>query len=470
MKKKSSAINIIFVSFIIISILLGAYNGNLQAVVDASFATAKSAVSLAIGLIGIMALWLGLVRILEAGGLMYSLAEAVRPYLQKLFPDIPAGHPAMSAMLLNISANMLGLGNAATPFGLKAMTELDKINPIKGTATNAMCLFLAINTSSVTLLPLGVIGVRAAAGCGRPADIFLPTLIATSISTLVAVLAAIFFAARDKQYTAAVIAAPSENADVTLPQEDCEKDDRHNKYDNLLTTPTKTGRFLCWLTLGTIATIFVYRLVSIFIKTSDAVLLQSSPICALGISCTTWNAVKDFLMNEVISFWLMPLLMLLIISYGFYRGVKMYEAVTDGAKQGFDIAVRIIPFLVAILVAVGMFRASGAMAILTDMIGPYTAWIGLPAEALPVALLRPLSGTGAFAVVSEIINHAPNSYEAFVASILMGCTETTFYVIAVYFGSVGITRIRHALACGLLADIAGIIASSLVASLFWIPS
>ena len=396
---------------------------------DASFESAKAAVNLSIGLIGVMSLWLGLMRILEAGGLMFGIANALKPIMGKLFPEVPTKHPAMGAMILNFSANMLGLGNAATPFGIKAMKELDKLNPYKGTATNAMCLFLAINTSSIALLPLGVISVRAAAGASNPAAIWIPSTLATLCSTFVGVFSALLLAKRDKTYQQST-ETNSEETESTVEQE-------HEKYASLIKSP---GPIECKMLRISVITFLV---------------------------CLIWAFAVN--KNEIsqASQWLMPGLMMLIVSFGVSRGVKIYEAVTDGAKQGFDIAIKIIPFLVVILVAIGMFRASGAMDLMATILNPITSLIWMPADVLPMALVRPLSGTGSFAVMSELINHAPDSYSAFLASVIMGSTETTFYILAVYMGSVGITKLRHAFLASILADLAGVFASCVLTKIFY---
>jgi spore maturation protein SpmA len=363
----------------------------------------------------------------------------------KLFPDVPPTHPAMGAIILNISANMLGLGNAATPFGIKAMVELNKLNPLKGTATNAMCLFLAINTSSVTLFPLGVIGVRAAANSSNPAAIFLPTLLATLCSTVVGVSVASWFGRRDKlglesssQEVESVKEESAEELEINGRGDRVEEPD----YSHLLYPTGRASQIIAWFFAIAFGGTIVYGT----IRSEN-----------LG----------DFFFQDLMSHWLMPILILLIIIYGVGRGVKVYEAVTEGAKQGFEIAIRIIPFLVAILVAIGMFRASGAMEMVSNLLSPLTNLIGMPAEVLPMALLRPLSGGGAFGIMSELIERSPDSYSAFLASTMMGSTETTFYILAVYFGAVGITRIRHALVAGLLADATGLLAACIFSSLFW---
>lgn len=439
--------NIIFVLMIGLAVWCAALDDKMAQITEASFESAKSAVQLALNLVGVMALWLGLVRVLEAGGLMHRLALMITPVMRGLFPDVPPHHPAMGAMLLNMSANILGLGNAATPFGLKAMVELEKLNPFKGTATNAMCMFLAINTSSITILPLGVIGVRAAAGAAQPAQIFIPSLLATTFSTAVAVITATLFARADRRYLQAYAEQNAkseirEGESVEASENTIQTTTEQTDYSSLLTEPSTPQRLTGYLFLGGFFLLLLWKLFS-----------ADSP--------------RTFFVDQVITHWLMPFLMLGIISYGLIRGVKVYEAVTSGAKQGFDIAVRIIPFLVAILVAIGMFRASGAMDYLIAILGPITSFVGMPPEVLPMALIRPLSGTGAFAIMSALINEDPNSYVSFVASVMQGSTETTFYVLAVYFGASGTTKIRHALPAALLADVAGLVGSCIICKFFW---
>jgi spore maturation protein SpmA len=430
---KPSVMNLVFVGFILVSVSCAAWNGSMEAITAASFNAARDAVFLAGKLIGVMALWLGLVKVLEEGGLMEALAKAVKPLMVRLFPDVPPEHPAMSAMVLNIAANMLGLGNAATPLGLKAMEELNKLNRIPGTATNAMCLFLAINTSSVTFLPLGAIGVRAAAGAAAPANIFVPTLVATCCSTAVAIAVALWLASRDREYLDDWHLRTAQGEDLIVEEQ-------------LRVRNQPPFGLLQWMVLLFIAAI------------------------GAGFFVHLWTGGMEFLSKDFASHWLMPLLMTAIVGYGVFRGLSVYEVVTDGAKQGFEIAVKIIPFLVAILVSIAMFRACGAMDLLSACLSPFTTLIGLPAEVLPLALLRPLSGSGAFGVMSELVQGAPDSYQAYVASTMLGSTETTFYVLAVYFGSIGVAKVRHAVMAGLAADITGVVVTSLVCQLFWAAS
>ncbi|MCK9294474.1 MAG: spore maturation protein [Desulfobulbaceae bacterium] len=431
MKQKPSAINIIWLSMVLLATVTAAYTGRMDEVTKASFASAKDAVTLAIGLIGPMALWLGIMKVAEAGGLLRIVARWVRPVMVRLFPDVPHDHPAMSAMIMNMAANALGLGNAATPMGIKAMQELDKLSAEKGTATNAMCLFLAINTSSVTLLPLGVITVRAAANASSPAEVLVPTLIATFCSTFVAIVMAKLLAGRQEMLQA----APYEKAD------DIEGKSGEEGAD--LLPPGRGGRIFIWLLIAAFVGGVIYQ-------------WRTAPPVSMG-SVDTMNAITS---------WLIPVLISLLLIFGYLRGVKIYETLTDGAKEGFSTAVRIIPFMVAIFVAIGMFRASGAMDILIKLLSPLTQAVGMPAEALAVALMRPLSGSGSFAIMSEIINQDPDSFLSLLVSTMQGSTETTFYVLAVYFGSVGIRRTRHALPAALCADAAGMIASVAVCHLW----
>jgi spore maturation protein SpmA len=439
-QKRPAAINVIWLYLIIISIAAAAYTGSMEAVGKASFEGAKSAVTLALGLVGAMALWLGIMKVAEAAGLMKAITKAIRPVMHWLFPEVPHDHPAMSAMIMNISANMLGLGSAATPMGLKAMAELDKLNPEKGTATDAMCLFLAINTSSVTLLPLGVITIRAAAGATDPGSIIIPGLCATVCSTIAGVAMAKFLAARSRKKgltpTAAAVtdesAKASEEANESKPAEPD------------LSPPGVIGKAIAWLSIIAIVAAIPYSI------------YKNGGLPGGFIESVTAGST-----------WLIPLLIGGLLLGGYLCGVKVYETATEGAKEGFNTAVRIIPFVVVIFVAIGMLRASGALEMFTSFAGKYTQMIGMPPECLPHALLRPLSGVGAFGYMAEIVNNAPNSLGAFVSSVLHGSTDTTFYVLAVYFGSVSIQRTRYALTAGLTSDVVGILAAVFFANLFF---
>lgn len=387
---------------------------------DGVIRAAGGAVELAIGLVGVMALFLGLMKVAEEGGLLRIVAKVLRPLMIRLFPDVPPDHPAMGSIILNMSANGLGLGNAATPFGIKAMQQLDTLNPVKGTATNAMALFLAINTSSVTLLPTGVIAVRAAAGSTDPAGIVPTTLFATICSTIIAIFTAKLLA----PYFAVT---PPVHGDTT-DQED------HASREDIETPDTGvdgTEAYPLWVSIMALLTI--------------AALVPLTVIY-----------------GRTIAPWIIPGLMVLLLGFGFAKGVRVYECFVEGAKDGFNVALRIIPYLVAILAAVAMFRSSGAMELVLAPLSVITEPLGLTAEALPMALLRPLSGSGAFGVMASIINDpaiGPDSLTGYLVSTFQGSTETTFYVLAVYFGAVGIRRVRHALIAALIADVAGIAAA-----------
>ncbi len=383
--------------------------------------SAGGAVELSIGLVGVMALFLGLMKVAEAGGLLTILARLIRPLMVRLFPDVPADHPAMGAMILNLAANALGLGNAATPFGIRAMQELDTLNPQRGTATDAMALFLAINTSSVTLLPTGVIALRASAGASDPAAILPTTLFATIGSTTVAIIAAkLYRKLAPLKMDAATVSHqnPLKGEMEEAPLEDAEKG-----YPLLVS-------------LSALLALVALIPVAVFYGRS-------------------------------VSPWILPLLMVGFLGFGVARRVRVYEVFVEGAKDGFRVALRIIPYLVAILVAVDMLRASGALDAMVGALGSTTGRFGLPAEALPMALMRPLSGSGAYGILASIINDpaiGPDSYTGYLVSTLQGSTETTFYVLAVYFGAVQVRRIRHALAAALTADVAGVIFAVLACS------
>ena len=395
-------------------------NAPMEVLSKAMIESAGGAVELAIGLVGVMTLFLGLMKVAEAGGMLKILARLIRPLMVRLFPDVPPDHPAMGAMILNLSANAMGLGNAATPFGIRAMQELDKLNPQPGTATNAMALFLAINTSSVTLLPTGVIALRAAAGSTDPAAILPTTLFATIGSTIIAILAAKLYS----RWTPVQIVAGE------VPQVQTHKGMQKTDY---VTTEDDDRTYPFWVSMAALTALMALVPVTIIFGRS-------------------------------ISPWIIPGLMIFFLAFGFLRQVPVYEVMVEGGKEGFQVALRIIPYLVIILVAVGMLRASGAMDLIVGLLGQVTAKVGLPAEALPMALMRPLSGSGSYGIMAAIINDpaiGPDSYTGMLVSTLQGSTETTFYVLAVYFGAVQVRRIRHAMAAALTADLAGIVCAVL---------
>ncbi|MBI5726323.1 MAG: spore maturation protein [Ignavibacteriales bacterium] len=381
----------------------------MKEVVSSAFSYAGTAVEIAIGLIGIMAMWLGLMKIAEQANIISYISKGVKPITKFLFPDVPQDNPAIGAIIMNFSANFLGLGNAATPFGLKAMEELDKINPEKGTATNAMCTFLAINTAGMTLIPATAIALRAAAGSANPAIIIGTSIFGSTCATIVGI----------------TVAKVMENFPLgkkTLMQVLTEKK---------------------WLFI----TLFSF-------------LSMVGVLGAVGILQSVFNGNSEKIKSviEIISTFAIPVIIITFLVIGFIKKVKVYEQFVEGAKEGFNIAIRIIPYLVAMLMAISIFRAGGAMEWLIYILRFATDPIGMPSEALPMALMRPLSGSGSLGVMAEIMKvHGPDSFIGILTSTFFGSSETTFYVLAVYFGAVNVKRTRHALAAGLLADLAGVL-------------
>lgn len=515
------ALNNIFISIVLISVGIAAFTGNMAAVSHGAFDGARSAVNIAISLIGYMALFLGLMKVAEEGGLLRLLARSIRPIMVRLFPEVPSDHPAMGAMIMNIAANMMGLGNAATPLGIKAMKELDTLNTQKGTATNAMCLFLAINTSGLALLPTGAVAIRALNGSADPWGIMASTMLATSCATVVGILAAKFFQ-RLPMFRLRPVDTPTKALAESDTQEDAPKEGLAEELVALEKNTTTTRGvwilrvfLLCAMSLlvippvasmvvhddikaapeaGVDEVVLVYESITIAEGTQWRVetapegsvqldstiekqwrpdtagaytLTQQCP--ASQADCIPFTKVytAQFSRSEQFRYlaknigdWVIPVLIVSLLLFGFFSNVKVYETFVEGAKEGFSTAVLIIPYLVAILVAVGMFRASGAEVALT-WIGQYTGLIGLPGDVLPMAVVRPLSGQGAFGLMTELLQtHGPDSYIGYLSSTLLGSTDTTFYVLAVYFGAVGVSKARHAALAGISADIAGIIAAT----------
>ena len=447
-------LNGIWIFLVVVSLVAGAFSGHIGEVTTASVEWAKKAVTLAIGLVGVMAFWLGMMRVARDAGILTSIARGLRPIMSRLFPDIPVDHPAMSAMIMNISANMLGLANAATPFGIKAMEELDKLNPQKGTATNAMCLFLAINTSNVSILPLGVMGIRAAVGSENVAAIVPTTILATVISTTVAIIAAKTLsktmgrASNPGTLEVEHIESPDGSEEAIYTDDDTRQTQLEAREARAARPPWKQR--LIWATIAAVGITLTVGLVRHILDPST---LQAS---AEAAEEAAQNGALDVL-GDITSAWILPLLIVTISLLGWARGVRVYESLVAGAREGFDVAIRIIPYLVAILVAVGMFSASGALDLLISWVSPVVTPLGLPGEALPMAILRPLSGSGAFGIMAHALEtYGPDSYVGYLVSTLQGSTETTFYVLAVYFGSVSIRKTRHALPACLIADAAGV--------------
>ena len=377
-----------------------------QEMMDSTFSSSSTAFEISLGLTGVLALWLGIMKIGERGGLVNFMAWLLSPVFIRLFPDIPKGHPVTGSIFMNVAANMLGLDNAATPLGLKAMEQLQELNPKKDTASNPMIMFLVLNTSGLTLIPVSIFVYRAQQGAAQPTDIFIPILLATFFSTMMGVLITSIF-------------------------------QRINLFNWVL-----------MLTLGGAC-----LLVSGFIWVFTINPKMMSDLCTIAANVILTTIIVAFVL------------------VGLFRRVNVYDAFSEGAKDGFQTAVRIIPYLVAILVGIAVFRASGAMGWLINGIGWCVDQVGLNSDfvaALPTALMKPLSGSGARGMmVDAMTTYGADSFVGRLSCIFQGSTDTTFYILAVYFGSVGIRYTRHAVACGLLADLAGIIAAIFICYMFF---
>jgi spore maturation protein SpmA len=395
-----------FVAAVFQSLVLG-QTGVWAEMVVATFDMAKTGFEIALGLTGVMCLWLGIMKIGERGGAVDLLARAFGPLLRRLFPSIPSGHPATGSIVMNMAAKMLGLDNAATPLGLKAMKELQELNPEADTATNDQILFLVLNTSAVTVIPVAIFTYRATMGAADPTDVFLPLLIATTCSTLAGL----------------VVTAAVQRLGIWNP--------------------------VVLAYIGGLLTL-VGGLVAYFSQLDREAMERQSSL------------LSNFLIFSVI---------IAFMVLGLRRRVSLYESFVDGAKEGFQVAVGIIPYLVAMLVAIGVLRASGTLELVLDTVRWAVTGLGLDTrwvDGLPTALMRPLSGAGARGMMLETMKTlGPDSFAGRLVSVIQGSTETTFYVLAVYFGSVGIRKTRHAVGCGLAADLAGVLGAIFVTYFFF---
>ena len=457
-------LNGLWLGLILISILLGGFTGRLEAVTQGAFSASKDAITVvALPLAGLMGLWLGLLRLAELSGLVESLARKLHPLMRVLFPEVPVGHPAMGAMVLNMAANMLGLGNAATPLGLRAMRCLETLNPHPGVATNAMCTFLAINTSSIQLVPATAIAILAAQGSKQPTAILATALLASATAAIVGILAVKFlqrlpyFRIRPEDFSHGPVAQPTPATGTaeTEPQ-------------TVLTSPPRP------LTSSSFALLALYC--GLFLLLT-ALLLFPAWFSHAFDALHRWSAffsnfapprLPEAIQNQVglpkalgvLSLLAVPFLIGFFVLYAAVRGVKVYEEFVNGAKEGWQVALRIIPYLTAILVGVRMFREAGAVELVAQVLAPVLQPLGVSADLLPLILVRPLSGGATTGLFTELVTRfGPDSLIARTAATIFGSTETTFYVLAVYFGAVSIRKGRHALATGLIADATGAIAS-----------
>lgn len=407
-------LNYIWIGFIIIAFVIALVKliilGDVTvfpALIDSTFASSKTAFEISLGLTGVLSLWLGIMKIGERGGVVNVLARALSPVFTRLFPDIPKGHPVTGAIFMNIAANMLGLDNAATPLGLKAMEQLQTLNPDKETATNPMIMFLVLNTSGLTLIPISIMVYRAQLGAAQPTDVFIPILLATFFSTVAGIIITSIY-----------------------------------QRINLL------NRTML-LTLGGMALVV------------GAIIWGFGQLDKDQMNIVSTSVANILLMTIIVAF----------VLAGMKHRINVYDAFVEGAKEGFTTAVRIIPYLVAILVAIGLFRASGAMDMLINGVATLVKALGGNSDfvgALPTALMKPLSGSGARGMmVDAMTTYGADSFVGRLSCVFQGSTDTTFYILAVYFGSVGIRYTRHAVACGLLADLAGVIAAIAICYMFF---
>jgi len=429
-----------------LAVAIGGWTDRLANVTEGAFDGAKTAVIISLGLIGVMALWLGVMRLAERCGLVQRMARGLRPIMRRLFPDVPTEHPAMGSMLMNIAANMLGLGNAATPLGLRAMRDLERLNPRPGIATNAMCTFLAINTSSVQLIPTTAIALLVAAGSKQPTVIVGTALLATTCSTVVGITAVKLleklpiFRLRDIPIDRLTTAA-AKTAD-TSPEEDL-----------LVDAPVK--RAPLWG--SALLLVLVVFFIALFLK------MMFPPLFHLPIDPNTAGQNVFIRAVNALSILAIPFLLSFFPIYAAVRGVKVYEEFVEGAKEAFGVILKIIPFLVTMLVAINMFKGAGGIELLTRALTPILAPLQFPPDLLPLSLMRPLSGGASLAILAEMIQRlGPDNIVTLMAASIFGSTETTFYVVAVYFGAVGVKATRHAIPAGLLADLTGIIASVII--------
>jgi spore maturation protein SpmA len=428
-------LNAIWLGLVLASVLCAAFTGRMEATKAELFRGAQSGVTVVFDLVGAMVLFLGLMRVAQDGGLLRAVARALAPLLRRLFPDVPSDHPAMGAMIMNLASNVLGLGNAATPFGLKAMVELGRLNRTPGAASDSMALFLAINATSVAIFPTGVIAIRAGMGSAMPDAIWGPTLLATTASTLTAVGMCFalrrlpVFAPRPSEADAEPAPAASDAASAAGQAPAAAPDVLPPRPGP--TTPAARAVILGFLALLAIA---LWR-----------------HLAALPPEVERGGALLD-----VLGGWFLPVFVAALLLIGLAGRVPVYERAIEGGREGLEVAVRIVPFLVMILTALAMLRASGALELLTGAIDPLTGPLGFPAEALPMALLRPLSGSGAYGVMVELMKtHGPDSFVGILVGVMNGSTETTFYVLTLYLGAARVRDARYILFACLTGDVVG---------------
>jgi spore maturation protein SpmA len=446
-------LNYIWLGLMVAAVLMGAWNDNLGAVSKAAFERAEYAVmNLALPLAGVMALWLGVMRLAEKAGLIQVLAHALRPIMRRLFPDVPPEHPAMGSMLMNMAANILGLNNAATPLGIRAMKDLESLNQRPGVATNAMCTFLTINTGSFQLVPATAVGILAVAGSVNPTAIVGSAIMSSLCATFTGI-SVVKLLEKLPGYRLGPVPV------TERPKVSETESPGASATAAVAETPTLAP--LTWKGIGVLI-LFLGFFAWTFLRVGFPEVLGLKASEALVKQNAFLRVANSFSLLTV------PFLLSFFPFYAFLRKVKVYEQFVEGAKEGFKTSVMIIPYLVAILVAVGMFRAAGGIEMITSWVKPALDFVHFPSELLPLCLVRPLSGGGAQGLFAELVKQfGPDTLIARTAGTIYGSTETTFYIIAVYFGAVNVHRTRHAVAAGLLTDLAGMIASVTICRLMF---
>jgi spore maturation protein SpmA len=446
-------LNWIWLGFILVAVFVGGWNGKFPQMTSGAFETAESAVmKIALPLVGLMAIWLGIMRLAERSGLVQLIARALQPLMRRLFPDVPRDHPAMGAMVMNMAANMLGLGNAATPLGLRAMAHLERLNPVPGTATNAMCTFLAVNTASIQLVPTTAISLLAVAGSKNPTAIVLTAFLATCCAAFSGV-AAVKLLENLPFFRASAQPTPA-------PQESMPGATEETLAVEEVAAPplSRFGRGIVALFFAGFGVLFLGLA---FPDALNALLGVFPGNLHASIPPPELSGKGPLLRSLLtLSILAVPMMLAFFPLYAALRGVKVYEQFVEGAKESFGVAQRIVPFLVAMLIAMRMLREAGVIDLVTAKLTPLLNAIHFPADLLPMVLMRPLSGSATQGIFVELIHRlGPDTLVSRMAATVYGSTETTFYVLAVYFGSVGVRKTRHAVLAGLTADTVAVIAS-----------
>jgi spore maturation protein SpmA len=477
-------LNWIWLAFLLIAVLVGGFTGKLPQMTTGAFETASDAVmKIALPLVGLMAIWLGIMRLAERSGLVQVIARALRPLLRLLFPEVPPDDPAMGAMVMNMAANMLGLGNAATPLGLRAMGLLERLNPRPGTATNAMCTFLAINTASIQLVPTTAIAILAVNHAKDPTAIVLPAFLATCIAACSGVCAAKLlerlpiFKANDEGGAEALRDAQGATGATMKDEGAATATTEEVEVEKVKVPPLHPLGILALVVLVLSFALMLFGMA--FPEKSTFLLRQLQQMLDLAPTGhePMWTVTPNVELSKkptlirlmlAISVLAVPFLLSFFPLYAAVRGVKVYEQFVEGAKEAFGVGMRIVPFLVAMLVSIRMLREAGVVALVTDALTPLLAALKFPADLLPLVLMRPLSGSATQGLFVELVQHlGADNLVSRMAATIYGSTETTFYVIAVYFGSVAIRQTRHAILAGLTADTVAVIASITLCRLFF---